>query len=177
MTREPQMTQEALMGLMQTIQRASLEIWLDGGWGVDALLGRQTREHRDVDIVIRTSDVPPLIDALGSLGFDVQDGQVPNAFVLGNGAGLRVDVHAVVFDEQGNGIYRMQDGEDWVYPAEGFEGRGIVGGLPVKCLSATTQVHCHAHGYEPAETDIHDMALLRERFGVKLPRHLTSQMS
>lgn len=29
-----------------------MRVWLDGGWGVDALLGRQTRPHDDMDIVI-----------------------------------------------------------------------------------------------------------------------------
>jgi lincosamide nucleotidyltransferase A/C/D/E len=25
----------------------SVDVWLDGGWGVDALVGEQTREHKD----------------------------------------------------------------------------------------------------------------------------------
>ncbi|WP_369334184.1 nucleotidyltransferase domain-containing protein [Amycolatopsis camponoti] len=25
-------------------------VWLAGGWGIDALLGRRTREHRDLDL-------------------------------------------------------------------------------------------------------------------------------
>jgi lincosamide nucleotidyltransferase A/C/D/E len=177
MSKQPLMPKKDLVDLMKTIQQSSLEIWLDGGWGVDALLGQQTREHLDVDIIIRTSDVPVLMDALGSMGFEVQDGQVPNSFVLTNGEGLEVDVHSVVFDNNGNGIYRMQNGEDWTYPAEGFEGRGTIDDLPVKCLSARVQVHCHAHGYEPSETDFHDMELLRERFGVEIPEHLKREMS
>lgn len=32
------------------IEQLGIRYWLDGGWGVDALVGRQTREHRDVDI-------------------------------------------------------------------------------------------------------------------------------
>lgn len=173
MAEQKAMNQEALIDLIRLLQRASIEVWLDGGWGVDALLGRQTREHRDADIVIRTSEVSALQNALAEIGFEVKEGQVPHSFVMASGEGLEVDVHSIVFDKKGNGIYRMQNGEDWVYPAEGFEGRGTIAGLPVKCLSATTQVHCHAHGYEPSEKDIHDMELLRERFGVKLPDHLS----
>lgn len=172
MRKQPKMSAEALVELLQAIHEASLEIWLDGGWGVDALLGKQTREHGDVDIVIRTSDVPILMEVLSTSGFSVKDGQVPNSFVLANDEGLEVDVHSVVFDDQGNGVYRMQNGQDWLYPAEGFEGKGTVGGMLVKCLSAETQVLCHAHGYEPGESDIHDMELLREKFDVELPQHL-----
>ena len=29
-----------------------ISVWLDGGWGVDALLGRQTRPHNDIDLFI-----------------------------------------------------------------------------------------------------------------------------
>jgi hypothetical protein len=35
----------------------------------------------------------------------------------------------------------------------------------VPCLTAEVQVLCHA-GYVLAETDLHDLAVLRERFGV-----------
>ena len=83
-----------------------------------------------------------------------------------------MDVHAVVFDDNGNGVYRMQNGEDWIFPAEGFSGRGIINGVSVRCLSTTTQVLCHAHGYVPTEKDRRDMELLRQRFGVELPSHL-----
>lgn len=26
------------------------EVWVGGGWGVDALLGEQTRQHSDLDL-------------------------------------------------------------------------------------------------------------------------------
>src|SRR5688500_19732575 len=55
-----------------------------------------------------------------------------------------VDVHAFVFDETGNGVYRMSNGEDWVFPAPGFAGRGQILGFNVRCLSPEVQVLCHA---------------------------------
>ena len=30
----------------------NIEIWLDGGWGVDALLGKETRQHNDIDLFV-----------------------------------------------------------------------------------------------------------------------------
>jgi len=154
------------------LDEASIAVWLDGGWGVDTLLQTRTRPHKDVDIILRVSDVPKLREILGRRGFAVKEGSPPNSFVLANGSGLEVDVHAVVFDEGGNGVYRMQNGEDWIYPAEGFSGRGVVGGKRVNCLSATARVLCHAHGYTPTEKDFRDTALLQERFGVELPPQL-----
>jgi hypothetical protein len=75
----------------------------------------------------------------------------------------------VTFDARGNGVYRMASGADWVYPAEGFAGRGFVNDQAVKCLSATTQVHCHTDGYQPTEKDLRDMALLRRRLMSNCP--------
>ena len=162
----------ALVELLQLFESAAIPVWLDGGWGVDALLEQQTRTHKDVDIVLQVADVPALQEILASRGFAVSDGAPPHSFVLADGLGLEVDVHAIVFDQEGNGVYRMRNGEDWVFPAEGFSGRGRLAGMSVRCLSPITQVLCHADGYEPTEKDFRDMELLRERFGVELPSQL-----
>jgi lincosamide nucleotidyltransferase A/C/D/E len=58
----------------------------------------------------------------------------------------------------------MEDGREWIYPAEGFAGRGRVGGRPVRCLSAAVQVLVHA-GYELTDKDYRELRLLHERFG------------
>ena len=168
------MAAESLVALLRQLDAAGIEVWLDGGWGVDALLGEQTRPHRDVDLIARVSDVPRMREELSRRGFELKEGLPPDSFVVRDGAGLEVDVHAVNFDDAGNGVYRMQNGADWIFPAEGFEARGVVAGQRVRCLSATVQVLCHAHGYQPAERDFADMARLRDRFGVELPPRLRS---
>jgi lincosamide nucleotidyltransferase A/C/D/E len=166
------MTSSALIELLHLIEGADIMVWLDGGWGVDALLETQTRTHKDVDTVIALADVPKLQELLGHRGFAIREGSPPDSFVLANGSGLEVDVHAVAFDDHGDGVYRMQNGQDWVFPAEGFTGRGSIGGKSVNCLSPVTQVLCHAHGYTPVEKDYRDMERLRERFGIELPPQL-----
>ena len=169
---EPEMTSSALVELLRFLEDRGISVWLDGGWGVDALLEKQTRRHRDVDIILAVADVPVLREILGGRVFAIKQGSPPNSFVLADGSGLEVDVHAVVFDADGNGVYLMENGEYWVYPAEGFAGRGVVAGTRVRCLSPTTQVLCHAEGYEPTEKDRRDMEHLRVRFGIELPPHL-----
>ena len=172
METNPEMTSAALVELLQMLENAAIPVWLDGAWGIDALLEAQTRTHRDVDLILAVADVPKLQELLARKGFAIREGAPPDSLVLANGAGLEVDVHAVAFDDDGNGVYRMQNGQDWIFPAEGFSGRGLVAGMSVCCLSPTTQVLCHAHGYEPTEKDFHDMQSLQERFGVELPPHL-----
>lgn len=161
-----------LVNLLQLFEGAGIELWLDGGWAVDAVLGEQTRPHKDADIILRVSDLPKLLELLASRGFEIQQGGTESNFVLADRSGLEVDVHAIVFDREGNGVYRMENGSDWIFPAAGFSGRGVVQGISVRCLSPETQVLCHAHGYVPAEKDLLDMELLQARFGIELPPHL-----
>jgi len=33
-------------------EKNGIEIFLDGGWGVNALLGMQTRKHNDIDLFV-----------------------------------------------------------------------------------------------------------------------------
>ena len=166
------MTAEALIGLLRTFEGAGIEVWLDGGWAVDAALGEQTRPHKDLDVVLRASDLPRLREILEHQGFVIRAGGTESNFVLEDHSGLEVDVHAIVFDQDGNGVYRMENGSDWIFPAAGFGGRGVVRGVRVRCLSPEVQVLCHAHGYVPTEKDFRDMELLEARFGVELPPRL-----
>jgi lincosamide nucleotidyltransferase A/C/D/E len=157
------MSAEDVIALLELME--GIDVWLDGGWGVDALVGEQTREHDDLDLVVARTDVPALVAALGPRGYEVAKGELPTCVVLLDPEGRQVDVHPVAFDEAGDGIYCMEDGRDWAYPAAGFAGVGSVAGRAVQCLTPEVQVLCHA-GYELAETDHHDLALLRERLGV-----------
>ena len=161
------MKADDVIAVYQSLEESGIKVWLDGGWGVDALLEEQTRPHDDVDVVVRIEDVARMREILSRAGFEFAEGTA-TSFVLRDPVGREVDVHVVRFDEHGNGIYRMQSGEDWVYPAEGFDGRGKIGAFQVRCLSPAVQMLCHT-GYKLCEKHIRDMDLLRERFGVDFP--------
>jgi lincosamide nucleotidyltransferase A/C/D/E len=155
--------------LLDLIEPQGVTAWLDGGWGVDALLEEQTREHDDLDVVVRLSDVRRLTEALAGAGYEQVAGTAPRSFVLVDALGRQVDVHPVVMDNaRGGGVYQMDDGRDWVYPASGFTGRGRVAGRLVRCLSAEVQVLVH-DGYELTDKDWRELSLLHERLGVALP--------
>ena len=154
-----------LVELLGEIEEAGIEVWLDGGWGVDALLGEQRREHDDVDLIASLADMPRLQECLEGRGYELVDGELPTNVVWLDSEGRQVDIHPVAFNERGDGIYRMRNGEDWVFPSWGFAGRGRVLDLRVRCLSPEAQVLCHT-GYELDEDDFRDMHALQERFGV-----------
>jgi lincosamide nucleotidyltransferase A/C/D/E len=154
--------------ILDALDAAHVDAWLDGGWAVDAALGEQTREHQDVDLVFAVDDVATARTALAELGFELVEGAPHTNFVLRDSRNREIDVHPVRFDEAGNGVYRMVNGEDWIFPAEGFSGRGRIGQREVRCLSPDVQMLNHAVGYEPHDTDFHDMQLLHDRLGTKL---------
>jgi lincosamide nucleotidyltransferase A/C/D/E len=165
--RDPRRAMSAgdVVQLIDGFDRAGITVWLDGGWGVDGLLGEQTREHDDLDLVVALDEVPALIATLAREGYDVAKGELPMCTVLLDGEGRQVDVHPIAFDEEGGGIYALEEGGTWTYPAAGFEGRGTVLGREVRCLTPEVQLLCHA-GYELDEDDLADVAALRARFDV-----------
>ena len=151
------------------LEALGIEIWIDGGWGVDALLGTQTRAHADIDIVVQEKDVPSMRAYLDKQGFEglERDDTRPWNFVLGDSEGREVDVHVIVLDTEGNGLYGPpQNGE--LYPAAALLGRGSVGGLSVRCLSPEYQLDSHT-GYDLSESDYHDVRALAEKSGLELP--------
>jgi lincosamide nucleotidyltransferase A/C/D/E len=155
--------------LLDLVQSAGVTVWLDGGWGVDALLEQQTREHDDLDLVVELAAVPRLTETLVGAGYGQVAGEAPRSFVLVDPQGRQVDVHPVVFDDaRGGGVYQMDDGREWVYPASGFTGRGRVAGRRLRCLSAEEQVRVH-DGYELTDKDYRELYLLHKRFAVELP--------
>ena len=157
-----------IVAIVDLLESSKIDVWLDGGWGIDALLGEQTRAHEDLDVIVRVEDIPSMLALLGRHGFELVDGRPPSNFVLKDSQARQVDVHPVRFDEEGNGIYRMLNGKDWVYPAAGFRGTGKVDDREVRCLTPQVQMLCHT-GYEPTDEDFREMRLLRQRFGVEPP--------
>ena len=158
-----------LIRVVELLSSNGIDLWLDGGWGVDALLERQTREHDDLDLVAKLDDSARVIAALEAVGYELVDGAPPTSFVLVDAVGRQVDVHPVVFDEsRGGGVYQMDDGDEWVYPSQGFTGRGKVAGMEVRCMSPEVQVLVH-DGYELTDKDFLELRLLHDRFGVDIP--------
>jgi lincosamide nucleotidyltransferase A/C/D/E len=162
------MTAEDVVEIIGWLSAIGADVWLDGGWGVDALIGEQTREHKDLDLIVRDSHEPLMREVLGNHGFTEKEGSVPQSFVLADRPGREVDVHPVTFDDRGDAHLLSDDGEPFDHPARAFAAAGIVLGQRVACLSAEAQMSNHAWGYTPSDTDFHDMRLLHERLGTPL---------
>jgi lincosamide nucleotidyltransferase A/C/D/E len=110
-------------------------------------------------------------DGLRAIGFthaaQVEPG-LPARLVLVDPAGRQVDVHPVIFDQEGNGWQRLDGGAWGQYPADGLAGSGTIGEKPVACITAALQLRHHL-GYAWSRDDRRDMGLLAARFGLSLP--------
>ena len=163
------MTPDEVPLVIDRLREAGVEAWLDGGWGVDALLERQTRNHEDLDLVIELGLAEVAMEALGSLGYAATTDERPTRLGLEAPDGRQIDLHTVEFDDGGGGVQALPNGRSYRYPPEGFAGRGRVAGRELPCLTAEVQLECHT-GYEPTDVDRRDVGLLTERFGLPRPK-------
>jgi lincosamide nucleotidyltransferase A/C/D/E len=157
--------------ILGQLEAAGLVVWLDGGWGVDALLGRQTRPHQDLDLVIARDDLATAQQTLAPAGFVHDPTAVPGLparLVLVDADGREVDLHPVIFDRHGCGWQDLGADAWGAYPAEELTATGVIAGRSVRCKSPTLEVR-HRLGYPLTATDRHDLALLARRFGVAVP--------
>ena len=158
------MIADDVVAMVQFLEEKGIRVHVDGGWGVDALLGEQTRPHEDLDIAIRHQDVPLLRELLEAKGFqEIQrDDSWECNFVLQDEADRILDVHSYTFDEEGNHVFGVP------YPAESLTGRGVIAGHAVDCIAPEWMVKFHC-GYELDINDYRDVLALCERFGYALP--------
>ena len=161
------MTGERVLELLCVLDAAGVPATVDGGWGVDALLGTQTREHDDLDLVVALEHTARIRAALGPLGFTLHEDHLPVRFVLRNEAGEQLDMHTVDFDAEGDGVQPQPSGKTFRYPPEGFVS-GSIAGVSVRCISAAVQLACH-RGYTPSAKDVQDVRALCSRFALPIP--------
>jgi lincosamide nucleotidyltransferase A/C/D/E len=65
------MTGADVLHVIDLLKAAGVPVWVDGGWGVDALLGEQTRLHDDLDLdlALEHRDLVRFLQAMGDAGF------------------------------------------------------------------------------------------------------------
>lgn len=147
---------DTVLAIVRALDDAGVAAWLAGGWGVDALAGRQTRRHYDVDVVVDGSpDVRRSVaTVLAGMGFreatvEHNDGlPMPVRWAWHDDHGRIVDVLPVALDVP-------------PFVSDAFT-RGRIDGHAVPCLSAALQLTLHS-GYSPrADVEPHDMDVLRD---------------
>ena len=156
---------EDVVEIVSLFEDAGMLVVIDGGWAVDALLGRQTRVHEDLDVAVLHADVPKMRALLSERGFvDVpRDDTWECNFVMGDAKGQLIDFHSCTFDEEKRNVFGV------AYEWEAWQGEGVIGGRKVRCIEPKILVDYHS-GYEVDANDFHDVKLLCEKFGLAIPK-------
>lgn len=161
-----EMQADDVLTLLSALDELGVHYWLDGGWGVDSLLGEQTRAHRDLDLVVHRQDVRRVTEHLSAQGYQVIRDWLPTSIAFRDESGREVDLHPVDPTPDGGGDQVLRDDEGpWHYapPVD-----GAILGRHVPCASAQDQVQMHT-GYAPRAVDFEDVRRLAQRFEVVLP--------
>ena len=162
------MQAEYVAELYQELDRIGVAIWIDGGWAVDAVVGRQTRAHGDLDIAVESRSLSMLRQFLAQQGYRESDSDAGTAwnFVLADVERRRIDVHVVVLDEC-EGVWG--DPLDGIaYPAGSLTGEGVIAGAQVRCISAEFLLRFKI-SFPPREIDRQDVAALCALLGRQAP--------
>ena len=164
------MSAEQAQAVYELLDQDGVRCWVMGGWGVDALLGRVTREHKDLDLLVLITDLPRYADIVQRHGFGRKDewgenqriavGAVPfdSAFVDAHPDGREIDVHVIDVDPQG--VVTQFHIDPWPLPRDAISGAGTIAGRMVRCVTRDAQIAMHT-GYDLPEKHREDVRLLQ----------------
>ncbi len=155
--------------VLRLADHVGARLWIDGGWGVDALLGGQTREHGDLDVAIEARHLSVFLEALSGDGFMAAGEAGARAwnFLMQHQAGAVVDLHVIVIDAAGNGVLGPPEAGH-AYPAGSLTGRGKIGDRIVDCIAAAWAVKFR-DAYTGDAGDRADVLALCHRFDLTVP--------
>ncbi|MGG7078599.1 nucleotidyltransferase domain-containing protein [Clostridium sardiniense] len=165
MEKKETVTQEDLLKVLNLIDNTGISYWLDGGWGVDVLVGKQTREHRDVDINFDSKYTEKLLQILKENGYEIVTDWSPVRIELYHPHLGYIDIHPFILND--NGTAKQADLEGGWYEFEAdFFGNAIFNGRIIPCISAKGQKIFHT-GYELREVDKHDIRNIEKLLNFK----------
>jgi lincosamide nucleotidyltransferase A/C/D/E len=174
---------KSVVQVFRLLEENGVPVWLDGGWAVDALLKRETREHLDLDLIVPVDCLNAAESVLGDAGFLKDDHitQMPVRFVLRNSKELQIDIHPVTLKPDGSAEHIDFDPVGnlytFVHSAAGLSGVGMIGGRIVRCTTAAEQIRQKTERrYSPwrqsrirpngVSADLEDIISLRQEYGI-----------
>lgn len=158
---------QLITAIKLVLDARDLRWWLFGGWGLDAQLGRITRDHGDVEFWVDRPDADPVLDAMLSIGAVVVDSEPIEESRAFDREG--VGFSSAFFDCNDDGSFGVQGRwSDWLFPPGSFGGTtGQLDGLVVPTMSVEgmlamkEQYATLRNGGPLRDKDVHDIAVLR----------------
>jgi hypothetical protein len=145
-----------------------ISAWLFGGWGLDARIGRITREHGDVEFWVERAHAErskALLVGAGVTALPTQPPEESCEFILDG-----VSFSTAYFDRRTDGSFDQPLGgfSDWLFPPGSFgDEPATLDGTPVLAMSvsgmlAMKEQFPHLRNGRPwRQKDIGDMEILR----------------
>lgn len=158
MNRKEMTTIEDLITIINLLENAGIIYWIDGGWGVDILAGKQTRVHRDIDINFDAQHTERLLNILLKYGYEVDTDWKPVRIELYSETNGYLDIHPFVLNEDGSSKQADLEG-GWYEFDKDFFGNAVFEGRTIPCISVKGQKLFHS-GYELRDKDRHDLSIL-----------------
>ena len=127
---------QVIKAVIRVLEAVDIPAWLFGGWGLDARIGRITREHGDIEFWCEGTDAERSKAALVGAGATALMTQPPEESCEFTWHG--VDFSTAYFDRQGDGSFSQPKGRwsDWQFPPGSFGYEpGILDGTPVLAMS------------------------------------------
>jgi Aminoglycoside-2''-adenylyltransferase len=154
------MTAQSAVIVLDLLERGDVSTWVAGGWGVDALVGRESRPHADLDLLIPVEMTSRARQSLTAAGFVDSLDELPTRFEMSHQKFGVVDLHPIHGDANGTHRLQLPNGASWVYSDGALDALGRIESRRCRCLSAREQLRLH-DGYELREIDHGDISLLR----------------
>jgi hypothetical protein len=154
--------------VIAVMQAHDISAWLFGGWGLDARIGRITREHGDVEFWverIHAERSKAVLVGAGATALTTQPPEEACEFTLDD-----VPFSTAYFDRRPDGSFSQPLGRwsDWLFPPGSFGDEPVtLDGTPVLAMSvcgmlAMKEQFPHLRNGRPwRQKDIADMGILR----------------
>lgn len=155
-------SKENLTDVLNLLEDLNVKYWVDGGWGVDILTGKQNRDHRDIDIDFDSKFEEVLLDALKNRGYKITTDWSPSRIELHHPELGYLDIHPLIINEDGSAKQADPHGGWYHFEANWFS-YSLFEGRIIPCISAEAQKLFHS-GYELREVDNIDIKNLESLF-------------
>src|SRR5512133_3229816 len=130
-----EMTCEDAIEVLAALDAGGIDYWVDGGWGIDALVGEQTRIHHDLDLGVSRDDVARVEALLPQFRRESE-----KASFYTDERGRAVDLMLVERSQAGHLEQQLPEGRRLRYAESETHASGCIGGRLVRCLTASRRV-------------------------------------
>jgi hypothetical protein len=157
-----------IKAVVNELDAAGISAWLFGGWGLDARIGRITREHGDVEFWVERTDAGRSKAVLVGAGATALATQPPEEACEFTWDGAQFST--AYFDRRPDGSFSQPEGRwsDWLFPPGSFSDEpGTLDGMPVLAMSVAGMLAMKEqyprlrNGRPWRQKDIDDIKVLR----------------